>query len=273
MALQTLPVNWDSHCGFCNAQVVRCGKWCGGCRAVRYCDEDCQRAHWHEHNWVCNITRYLRELQRPEVPAAFLVQTQPFPEDEHGLLTMLFPGTEARDQFNFTRRTDDVTNQRVFVAASMRLLRREQWREIRRVHDQALHNIWRLVFERDGLVGCNPHVEHTEVGRVIWKRPLQVNLSKKRHLRVCLELASLGLGLVTGHRFHHGPAKTRWFLHDWRALVADQMPREYRRGLCMVGCACLLPKGVDLFHGFVAQLQRDVGVSDGEDSDGPDAPP
>jgi hypothetical protein len=46
-------------CAACSRRGSRQHKLrlCRGCRAVRYCDADCQRAHWPEHRRDCAAGR------------------------------------------------------------------------------------------------------------------------------------------------------------------------------------------------------------------------
>ena len=126
--METLPANWDSACGYCSAPLIAKGSFCGRCRAIKYCDIDCQREHWREHCLECDRMRSLRQAQRPEVPATYLHRLPSFPEDTQGLLSMVFPCLDVSgNRFNFTRRTADDETLRKFAFAGMRLWRRSGW--------------------------------------------------------------------------------------------------------------------------------------------------
>ena len=56
--------------------AARCGRLhqrhvsllaCGGCRRVRYCDAECQRAHWPAHREACRRARRSRNVRTPSV--------------------------------------------------------------------------------------------------------------------------------------------------------------------------------------------------------------
>jgi tetratricopeptide (TPR) repeat protein len=49
-------------CGWCGRMAVHRAKFCGRCKMVWYCDEECQRAAWREHKPHCHA--------KPEAPAA-----------------------------------------------------------------------------------------------------------------------------------------------------------------------------------------------------------
>jgi tetratricopeptide (TPR) repeat protein len=49
-------------CGWCGRMAVHRAKFCGRCKMVWYCNEECQRAAWREHKPHCH--------GKPEAPAA-----------------------------------------------------------------------------------------------------------------------------------------------------------------------------------------------------------
>ena len=49
-------------CGWCGRMAVHRAKFCGRCKMVWYCNEECQRAAWREHKPHCHA--------KPEAPAA-----------------------------------------------------------------------------------------------------------------------------------------------------------------------------------------------------------
>lgn len=51
-------------CATCNKQPKKLKK-CAGCGTVKYCDKECQAAHWPEHKALCNteMQSYLNEIQ------------------------------------------------------------------------------------------------------------------------------------------------------------------------------------------------------------------
>ena len=49
-------------CGWCGRMAVHRAKFCGRCKMVWYCNEECQRAAWREHRPHCHA--------KPEAPAA-----------------------------------------------------------------------------------------------------------------------------------------------------------------------------------------------------------
>ena len=50
MNLANLNQNDTGPCGFCGAEaIVKCAR----CKAIYYCDRNCQKRHWKEHKKVC----------------------------------------------------------------------------------------------------------------------------------------------------------------------------------------------------------------------------
>lgn len=45
-----------AHCGHCRAKGEPTMRKCGACRAVYYCDRECQRAGWHAHRLLCEAS-------------------------------------------------------------------------------------------------------------------------------------------------------------------------------------------------------------------------
>ena len=57
-----------SHaCGACAAQPASL-RVCGKCRVVRYCNADCQRAHWGKHRVLCIKDASLRASRSAQSP-------------------------------------------------------------------------------------------------------------------------------------------------------------------------------------------------------------
>jgi hypothetical protein len=51
-----LPAEKGRHCEQCNKATFGKGmKKCGACRKARYCNIECQTAHWQQHKLVCNV--------------------------------------------------------------------------------------------------------------------------------------------------------------------------------------------------------------------------
>ena len=266
--LRTLPVDWDKVCAYCATPATQATSWCPACLGVRYCDRTCQKHDWKRHKLLCPDIRELKARQPKEVPSSWLEHQPPFPDEASGFLSLIFPcgGEKAEDRFNFCRRTNDQGTQRFVVSASMRLLPRCEWMTL--LHEQVdfFNYLWNLVFVRFGVVAAGPHDAGTHEGLpVLHLRPLRVNLSRARHLRICLELAHLGLGLITGHR--NGGQDKVFRAHSWPHLRRDLLGRDFRKGICFMGFAKLLPKGVEEFYSFLEAHVPTAALNDADESD------
>lgn len=256
------PSNWDRVCGSCEADVsaVR-GLYCAGCRCVRYCNRQCQVNHWGHHADECSALARLREeVYVNELPE--VVPLADFPDDTSGILHMTFPGNPGR-WHGFTRRTASRDDVFVFARGGLRHWRRDRVRESIDADYDAYHRIWTLVFSRHGMTRAAVHTggEHAGIP-VFLTRGLLVNFSERRHYCVCLSLGALGLGLITGHRRSARRGPVEWHLHDWRVLLGEGgVPRAWRRGICYVGMAPLLPGvGMDLYRREEQRLARQYGL-------------
>ena len=56
----------ECACAFCGAR--RPQKKCGRCKAVRYCNEECQTADWGSHRQFCGVVRELATSETRGVP-------------------------------------------------------------------------------------------------------------------------------------------------------------------------------------------------------------
>ena len=258
------PLNWDSVCGRCGGDVGR-GSYCAGCRLVRYCGAECQRAHWRDHRRVCESFARLRSVYRDEVPRMPVLEA--WPDDTTGALALVYPQGDEQ-KYRFTRRTSTAETRREFVLHGMHLWTRAQWTTYVSEHNEELQAVWRRIFGRGGMTRSGLHLGGSVDGMLVLRlRGLAVNLSKRRYLQVCVMLGALGLGLITGVKVSGRDGVAAWRLHDWRVLIERRYPASVREGIVFVAATPLLPLSMRLYReqGMDLIVGMDGGDSGAED--------
>ena len=174
----SLPHDWDVVCGSCGVDVQR-GSYCGGCRAVRYCSRDCQRADWPIHRGNCMRLRDLRVgLYKHELPVSAYTRVDQYSDDTTGIIAFEFPGASSNICV-FTRRSKDRESMRAFVAHGMYLWERWQCVDFVKEYFMKLKEISDLVFVRGGMLRAATHLHGDRDGiPVLRVRPLTLTSAR-----------------------------------------------------------------------------------------------
>ena len=151
---------------------------------------------------------------------------------------------------------------RAFVAHGMFLWERWQCVNFVQEYFMTLKEISDLIFVRGGMLRAATHLHGDRDGiPVLRVRPLTIHLSLSRHRRVCIALASIGMGLVTGASAGGRSSNPTWYLHDLATVLSGDVPRLSRRNLVFVSAAPLLPRAVALYR----QMQDVVSTREPEE--------
>ena len=216
---------------------------------MRYCGRRCQVAAWPEHRDACPQLRVMREqVYRHEIGTVLSEQPGAYPPETPGFLMYVFPPA-FRGRIGFMRRTSDAETVRLVEGAGMQMWQRREWHEFVGDYAQELGDLYDLVFARRGMLRAAAHAPSAEQeGQagipMVVASSMSIHLSPRRHLRVCMLAASMGLGLITGHRRGGRRAPPALFLHGWDVLTGDGVPSQYRREIILVALAPLLPRSL-----------------------------
>ena len=67
--------HWCNHCS--EERYVNSLKRCGGCKAVYYCSNECQREHWHKHKVLCNAISFLAKKKNDSLCGTYVSHITP----------------------------------------------------------------------------------------------------------------------------------------------------------------------------------------------------
>ena len=281
------PADWDVACSHCHSDLRGTrGNWCSGCRLARYCNRTCQREAWASHKVHCEEmgrlrkTVYWREFAAPPRRAV----GDPFPGDTPGVLEFRFAaqggGSWLDGRFGFTRRSATEDNVRLFRGAGMELWRRGDI-EARLASGPAgeaslagLSAAWTLIHGEVGRSGLHASMSGDHL--VVVPRSLSIDLTRPQFKSLCLALAAMKLGLITGHRLDGSRGPVTWMLHNWNEDILSKahMPRERLRDIVYFGAVPLLPETARLAEGFVRiqELARSFREEDREEREADASP-